>query len=233
MKPSLNRQQPKPKANNNMPQMNHATDDADMSYGGQSFQPFEFDETVDPDLPDGLTYELQISDVKTRLSNADAAGRQYPQAIIEWKALSTEDESEVAQRAVGNTTSEFITFRPKGDRKGNLSKQRLTRIRNVFGIGSEVVPTSFTETWQDDMQPLCDALKGQTTTRKIKSKLDNRGQWRSEVILEMANGGGDDTEVEVEETPASAVPTRKPAAKATAKATNGHANGNGKAKARR
>jgi len=195
---------------------NHQTTE-EPSYGGSSFQPFEFDESVEPDLPDGVTYEMTISDIKPRLSNADQSGNQYPQMIIEWKALSTDDESEEAQRGVGQTTSEFITFRPKGDRKGNLSKQRLTVLRNRFGIDSDVVPKSFSAEWESDLQPLVDALKGQTTTAPVKSKKDKMGTWRTEVTMTMAAGG--DALVEEEEAPPAKKAPAKAAAKAPAKKT--------------
>jgi len=201
---------------------NH-TSSEDMSYGGQTFEPFEFDESVDPDLPDGVTYELTINDVKVRLSNADASGHQYPQMILEWKALSTEDESKEAQRGVGQTTSEFITLRPKGDRKGNLSKQRLTLLRNRFGIDSDVVPTQMRSL--DDLQPLADALKGQTLTAPVKSAKDKTGAWRTNIIIKMEGG----VDVEAEETEE---PPKPKAAKATTKSA-AKANGGKKAAARR
>src|SRR6266852_3028853 len=107
-------------------------DESPQTYGGQQFQPFEFDESVDPDLFDGL-YEVTISDVKFRMSNPDKlTGVSYPQLVVEWRAESTYEDSDECKRSVGNSVSEFLTFRPKGDRQGNMSKQRLTMIRNHF-----------------------------------------------------------------------------------------------------
>ncbi len=191
-----------------MPSNSHSTEET-QSYGGQSFQPFEFDETVEPDLYDG-SYELEISDVKFRMSNPDkATGVAYPQLVIEWKAVETTEESEECRRSVGNTISEFLTFRPKGDRKGNMSKQRLTLLRNKFGIGSDVMPTQITS--PSDFDDLRGALKGQRVVATAVNKIDGTGAMRTNLIIETAGGGA--VETEEEESPA------KPAAKAAATKT--------------
>jgi hypothetical protein len=166
------------------PSNNHAEEQ--QSYGGQSFQPFEFDETVEPDLYDG-SYELEISDVKFRMSNPDAStGVAYPQLVIEWKAIETTEESEECRRSVGNTISEFLTFRPKGDRKGNMSKQRLTLLRNKFGIGSDVMPTQITS--PSDFDDLRGALKGQRMIATAVNKTDKTGALRTNLVIEASGG---------------------------------------------
>jgi hypothetical protein len=191
---------------------NHQTEDA--TYGGQSFKPFEFDETVEPDLYDGK-YTVVVSDVKFRLSNPDATtGDSYPQLVIEWKAEETSEESEECQRSVGNTISEFITFRPKGDRKGNMSKQRLVLLRNRFGIDTDVLPAQITSA--ADFDDLRAALKGQRTEANAVSKADKMGAMRTN--LQIIGVGGDAEETE-EEAPVArkAAPLKKaPAAKGKA-----------------
>jgi hypothetical protein len=184
------------------PQANHQEEAP--SYGGQSFQPFDFDETVEPDLYDG-EYELVVNDVTFRMSNPDpTTGVQYPQLVLEWKASETFEESEECRRSVGNTVSEFLTFRPRGDRKGNMSKQRLTLLRNKFGIESDVVPSQIRS--PADFDDLRNALKGQSTRASIVNKVDKTGQNRTNVIITQA---GAVEEVEEEETPKPAA--RRPA----------------------
>lgn len=198
---------------------------------GQEFQPFEFDESVEPDLYDGL-YEMSIVDVKFRLSNPDKlTNAAYPQLVIEWKAESTYEDSDECKRSVGNTVSEFLTFRPKGDRKGNMSKQRLTLIRNKFGIDSDVVPTTIRS--KADFDGLRAVLKSQTATMRAISKMDNTGSLRINLMFEDGEGGG---AAEVEEEEQEAAPPPLPAPKAngngkkhTTKATP-KAHGNGKRK---
>jgi hypothetical protein len=183
-----------------MPPSNHAEEQ--QSYGGQSFQPFEFDETVEPDLYDG-SYELEISDVKFRMSNPDAStGVAYPQLVIEWVARETSEESEECRRSVGNTISEFLTFRPKGDRKGNMSKQRLTLLRNKFGIGTDVMPTQITS--PSDFDDLRGALKGQRMTATAVNKTDKTGALRTNLVIEASGGGA----TEEDETPAKPAATK-------------------------
>jgi hypothetical protein len=188
------------------------------TYGGQSFQPFEYDETVEPDLYDG-DYELVISDVQFRMSNPDKeTGVQYPQLQLEWKATETYEESEECRRSVGNTVTEFLTIRPKGDRKGNMSKQRLTQLRNRFGIESDVIPARIQS--PADFDDIRNVLKGQTTRGTAANKVDKTGQNRTNINIAQV-GGVDETE-EVEETPARSVsrpPARatKPAARKSAR----------------
>jgi hypothetical protein len=184
------------------PQANHQEEAP--SYGGQSFQPFDFDETVEPDLYDG-DYELVVNDVTFRMSNPDpTTGVQYPQLVLEWKASETFEESEECRRSVGNTVSEFLTFRPRGDRKGNMSKQRLKLLRNKFGIESDVVPSQIRS--PADFDDLRNALKGQSTRASIINKVDKTGQNRTNVIITQA---GAVEEVEEEEAPKPAA--RRPA----------------------
>jgi hypothetical protein len=187
-------------------------DESPQTYGGQQFQPFEFDESVDPDLFDGL-YEVTISDVKFRMSNPDKlTGVSYPQLVVEWRAESTYEDSDECKRSVGNSVSEFLTFRPKGDRQGNMSKQRLTMIRNHFSIDTDVVPKRIRS--QADFDELRNALKGQTATMRASSKTDKTGALRTNLAFE--GGGGGAVEEQEEERPtAPTLPQRTTAVKPT------------------
>lgn len=164
---------------------NHMTEE--QTYGGAGFQPFDFDETVEPDLADGQ-YVLEISDVKFRMSNPDKqTGVAYPQLVLEWKAISTEEEDERCQKSIGGRSSEFLTFRPKGDRSGNMTKQRLTLLRNRFGIDTDVLPSTISS--PADFDPLKEALKGQQTAAQIVNKPDKTGTLRTNIqILTDAEG---------------------------------------------
>lgn len=188
---------------------NHQTEAA--GYGGESCEPFEFDETVEPDLADG-TYDLEVT-AKPRMSNPDkATGRQYPQILLEWKALDTDEDSEECRRSVGNTTSEFLTLKPKGDKSGNFSKRRMTLLRNRWGID----PISGAISVAADLQPICDAFTGQQTKGTVVNKADKTGTMRTNINL-VSEGGSAVEEEEVEVAPAAKPATKKPATKAAAK----------------
>jgi hypothetical protein len=178
------------------------------SYGGQSFKPFEFDETVEPDFADG-EYTAIIENATTRMSNPDKdTGVRYPQVVLDWKAEETSEESEACQRSVGNTTREFLSLRPKGDRAGNLHKQRITMLRNRFGIESDVIPSPLSSL--ADLDDLCAALKGQRT-RVVASSAIRGGQLRTNLEIIMEGEVGEETEE-------ASVPKAKPAKSAKAAA---------------
>lgn len=187
---------------------NHMQQQTEESYAGSGFQPFDFDEEVAPDLHDG-DYVMEITEAKARLSNADQqTGVQFPQILLEWTAREALDEAEENQNDVGNTVSEFITLRPKGDRKGNLSKQRLTALRNRFGIDSSVVPAKLTSL--DDLNDLCAALKGQTTKMSAKNRVSNDIN-RTNLNFASDSGGEETTQEEAPKAPAKKPAAQKPA----------------------
>jgi hypothetical protein len=92
-----------------------------------------------------------------------------------------------------------------------MSKQRLTLLRNKFGIGSEAVPTQLTS--PSDFDDLRGALKGQRVVATAVNKIDKTGALRTNLIIEASGGGNGAAESEEDETPAK--PTAKPS-KATA-----------------
>ena len=194
---------------------NHQTEET--TYGGEAFAPFEFDEEVAPDLAEGL-YTMEISDIKYRIGNPDkVTGVRYPQLVVEWKATDTSEDGEDCRRSVGNTVSEFLTFRPTGDRKGNMTRQRLTLLRNKFGVDSSSVPTRITS--QSDFNDLRSALKGQTANMRATNKIDNTGAMRTNLAFaDDEEGGGEEEQQEERQ---AAPPPRsntkaKPAAKPAA-----------------
>lgn len=188
----------------------------EQSYGNQAFAPFEFDEEVAPDLADGV-YTLEVADIKYRLGNPDKITQvRYPQLVIEWKATDTNEESEDCRRSVGNTVSEFLTFRPKGDRKGNMTRQRLTLLRNKFGVDSTANPTRITG--ESDFDELRNALKGQQALMRATNKIDNTGANRTNLTFEDEDAGGGEEEVEAAPPPRQAA-ARQPAKPSSAKKT--------------
>ena len=130
------------------------------------FNPIEnFDaDAMEPDAAPG-EYNGIIEDVEVRKS-----GEGWPQLRIEVKLDSTNTDSEEAEKSVGATLSDFITFRPEGDKKGNFSKRRLRLYRDKLEIPDDAIPTRIES--KRDFDDLVDFMKGKELPIWVRTELD-------------------------------------------------------------
>jgi hypothetical protein len=130
----------------------NSIDRTQQSYGGASFQPMTYDlDTMEPDVYPG-GYRAKITDAK-----AKASKKGKPMIELEWTMLSTEDQSDGAQKSVGATKRDWVVFSP--GRGGNFGKVKLRALRDNIGLDSDVIPTTINSL--EDLKPLCAALKSQ------------------------------------------------------------------------
>ncbi len=187
-----------------------------QGYGGASFEPVSFDvETLEPDVYPGK-YRAKCTAAIAKLS-----GKGKPMIEVEWKMVSTEDESDTAQTSIGANKRDWIVF--ASGRGGNFGKLKLRAIRTAMGLDPDVIPAQFGSL--DELKPLCQAIKagGEIDVWINDDPKGQEGDTRLE-YTEPRTGGrlapmhtADDEDEEEEAPPAPKKKTATPAMKKTAR----------------
>jgi len=124
------------------------------SYGGQSFEPINYDvDTMEPDVYPGA-YRA-----KCTKAEAKASKKGKPMIELTWTMTSTESEDEGPQKSIGAEKRDWIVF--TGGRGGNFGKLKLRALRDGLGLDPDVIPTAIGSI--GDLRDLCAALKNQET----------------------------------------------------------------------
>lgn len=152
------------------------------SYGGASFAPVSYDvEQIEPDAYAGA-YEGTIDRVQFKLTQKTG----QPMIVVDWKLMSTEDESEECQKSVGSTVTDWIVL--ANDKSGNRGKIKLRVLRDTLGLDPDVLPTQISSF--DDLKDLAVALKGQTMPVWVSTNTDNDGNVRTNINYAAPRGAG-------------------------------------------
>jgi hypothetical protein len=129
------------------------------------FTPVDFDASeLPPEAADG-SYTATCKRGKI----AGTAKDKYPMVIFEWSldaALTGDDNS------VGAELADFLTFFPKGHRAYRMCVARIRGLLDALGLDTDLIPTSITS--KEDLEPLVEAVEGQTMTVYVTSQKDKR-----------------------------------------------------------
>jgi hypothetical protein len=132
------------------------------------FTPVDFDgTTIEPDAHAGA-YEGLIDAVKV----SKTVNGSFPMVILEWKLLSTEDESEECQQSVNAVVADFLTFFPEGDRRGKMGKVKYRTLCDKLGLEYDIVPKKLKS--KADFEAFIEAIKGKELPVWVTSKPDNK-----------------------------------------------------------
>ena len=177
------------------------------------FNPIDFDvNNIEPEAAAGQ-YTAHIEEIKIAKS-----GEGWPQARVEWMLDAAQTDSEECEKSVGATITDFITFRPEGDKKGNFAKQTLRRLLTLLGLDTDIIPTRMER--KEDFDNFVESAKGVTDVTvyvTLQKDRDDPNLMRARVSYTaprsmMGPVSGTETEEEVE-AEAAPPPPRKPAAR--------------------
>ena len=185
-----------------------------QTYGGQSFEPYDFDPRAqEPEAAEG-DYTFNIKNAKHRQKAPEKGG--YHQLALTLKITATSTDTDEAQKSIGGTIFTDITFYPKGERArvSNMNKRNYLNLLEQCGIDPDIMTRiegaeSFAE--------LVEVLKGRDVAGSVR--LSNADNGRTFVNVNFASEAVEAVE-ETEEAPPARAATRsasRPAAKTAAK----------------
>lgn len=178
------------------------------SYGGSSFEVPGYDtDKIEPDAYPGA-YEAKFNSISWKFT---AKQPPRPMIVLEWKLMSTTDESPEAQKSVTAKVTDWIVLAT--DKSGNTGKITLRTLKEALDLDIDLSVMN-----PDVVKALGELLKGRTIPVWVVNTKDGDGNVRTNVKYAAPNGGGgamtpmggEEDEEEAEEE------IRKPKAKKTA-----------------
>jgi hypothetical protein len=148
--------------------------------------------------PEAAPGEYQCVIDKTTLSTNK---HQFPMIRLDMLIKGTTTKTKSAKKSKGATVSDFISFFPDGDRRGNMAKRQFRNLCEQLNIGDDVLPAQLAS--ERDFDSLIKALKKKKVTVWVTVE-ERDGEPRARVnYVEprgfMAEESDDDEEEEEEE----------------------------------
>jgi Protein of unknown function (DUF669) len=189
-----------------------------QTYGGQSFEPFEWNaRELEPEAAAG-EYSVTIRNAKFMRTKPEQGS--YPKINLTLKITATATDTEDADKSVGGTVFDSITFYPRGERSrvSNINKRRFLELLEACGLDEGVMPSTIKG--EEDFAEITEALKDKEITAWVSHSPRNDGKGVYVNVSYAAPRGMMTEEEPVEERPRARQASRQAAFKAKPAASN-------------